>query len=75
MTLKHYIAEVLVGRIVIEPPVARVVPDIPDEDKMEPTHALRCHAEHPDEWVCTRTQEHHGRHIAQNSQREICAIW
>ena len=77
MTLEQYVTSVLAGHIVIEPPIARVVPDldIPDEDKMEPTHALRCQADHPDGWVCTRTKEHSGKHIAQQSNREICAIW
>jgi|CXWL01.1.fsa_nt_gi hypothetical protein len=75
MTLEQYVTGVLTGHIVIEPPIARVVLDIPDEDKMEPVNALRCHTDHPDGWVCTRTKEHNGRHIAQNSEHEICAIW
>lgn len=77
MTLEQYVTSVLAGHIVIEPPIARVVPDldIPDEDKMEPTYARRCHAKHLDRWTCTRTQEHSGEHIAQNSYRHICAKW
>ncbi len=77
MTLEQYVTGVLAGHIVIAPSIARVVPnlDVTDEDLMEPTYSLRCHADHLDKWVCTRTKGHSGDHIAQNSDREIYATW
>ena len=77
MTVEQYITEVLAGRIVIEPPIPRVITDleIPDEDKMEPVGNLRCLARHIDRWVCTRTKGHSGEHIGHTSDHAVVAKW
>lgn len=81
MTLQEYVHKVLTGELIVPTPLVytpepytEIITRYSDMGDMEPDGAYRCRTYHND-WVCTRTRGHAGRHVAREFNGTYCDDW